>query len=231
MTKQRKNYKAVVFDLDGTLVDSLSDLTDACNAVMAHYGLPAKSYEEGKTLIGRGLRVLMKRALPPEMGDDPAVLDEAEALLREEYARRYTAKTRPYPGIPELLGRLKRKGIPFCVSTNKPDGAAKIVVEALLNAGDFTAVYGQMEGRPRKPDPTSVFELTQKMGVEPADCVYMGDSIVDYETAVNAGMLPLLCMWGFGDTARLRTLEDALCIEGPEELLPHLEGFSDGEGL
>ena len=102
---------------------------------------------------------------------------------------------------------------------------------ALLDAGDFTAVYGQMEGRPRKPDPTSVFELTQKMGVEPADCVYMGDSIVDYETAVNAGMLPLLCMWGFGDTARLRTLEDALCIEGPEELLPHLEDFSDGEGL
>lgn len=222
--KNISTVQAVIFDLDGTLVDSLQDLTDACNAVMASYGLPDKTYEEGKTLIGRGLRNLITRALPETMRDETTIT-EAHRRMLNEYAKRYTAKTKPYEGISEVLSFLKGKGIPFALNTNKPDGPAKLIVNTLLNGDDFVDIVGDREDHPRKPDPAMALVLAEKMGVAPTQCVYCGDSAVDYETAVNGGMLPLICTWGFTAPAVLHQLEDAFFVENPRELLVFFQKY------
>ncbi len=216
-------YNGIIFDLDGTLIDSLEDLTDACNEVMLHYNLPPKNYEEAKKLIGRGLRVLIQRALPKEMAEDDALVDEATALMKSYYAKRYTNKTKPYDGIMALIRYLHVHNIPFGVCTNKPDNAAKIIIDTLFDSNDFVDVVGQNEGKPRKPDPTQTLELAEKMGVSPEKCIYMGDSVVDYETAKNAGMLPVLCTWGFTEPEKLMTYDDAIWIRSPHRVIDALK--------
>lgn len=208
-------YKGIIFDLDGTLINSLEDLTDALNQVMKHYDQPLKTYEEGKRLIGRGLRNLVIRALGEPINQDETTIDEALALMRKEYAKRYVYKTEPYEGIRDLLRYLHVHRIPFAVCTNKPDAAAKEIVSTLFEDDQFVAVVGQNEGKPRKPDPTQVFEVAEKMGLKPSECIYMGDSMVDYETAINAGMLPVLCTWGFEEIDKLMACDDAIWIKNP----------------
>lgn len=216
-------YKGVIFDLDGTLINSLEDLVDALNQVMKHYDLPLKTYAEGKKLIGRGLRNLVSRALDAPMNQDEALVDEALACMREAYAKRYVRKTVPYEGISDLLRYLHVHRIPFAVCTNKPDAAAKEIVATLFPDDKFVAVVGQNEGKPRKPDPTQVFEVAEQMGVAPAECIYMGDSMVDYNTAKNAGMLPVLCTWGFEDVEKLMACDDAIWIKNPLRLADALK--------
>lgn len=227
MTTQKEVFKpcydGIIFDLDGTLINSLEDLVDSCNQVMLHYGLKLKTYNEGKKLIGRGLRNLIKRALPQEMAKDEALVDEALALMKAEYAKRYTKKTAPYEGIKDLLRHLHVHKIPFAVCTNKPDAAAKIIVESLFDIGEFVAVVGQNDDKPRKPDPTQTLEIAEKMGVNPARCIYMGDSVVDYNTAKNAGMLPVLCTWGFTKPEELMAYEDAIWIKTPYRAIAALK--------
>lgn len=219
-------FDGIIFDLDGTLVNSLEDLMDACNEMMKHYGLPVHSYEIGKTFIGRGLRNLAKRALPVEMAEDTKILDEAEAIIKAEYAKRYTRKTLPYPGVKDLLRYLHVKKVPFAICTNKPDNAAKEVVDALFDIGEFVDVVGQNAGKPRKPDPTQALEIAEKMGVTPEKCIYMGDSAVDYETAKNAGMMPVLCTWGFTSPEALMAYDDAIWIKNPLRAIDALKyGF------
>ena len=145
----KPRYSGIIFDLDGTLINSLEDLIDACNQVMLHYGLELKSYQEGKKLIGRGLKNLIKRAVTPEMAKDEALVDEAVALMKAEYAKRYTHKTVAYDGIKDLLRYLHVHKIPFAVCTNKPDGAAKTIVDALFDIGEFVDVVGQNDNMPR----------------------------------------------------------------------------------
>lgn len=211
----KPRYSGIIFDLDGTLINSLEDLIDACNQVMLHYGLELKTYQEGKKLIGRGLRNLIKRAVTPEMAKDEALVDEAVALMKAEYAKRYTHKTVAYDGIKDLLRYLHVHKIPFAVCTNKPDSAAKTIVDALFDISEFVDVVGQNDSKPRKPDPTQTLEIAAKMGLDPKDCIYMGDSSVDYETAKNAGMLPVLCTWGFTDPEKLMQYDDAIWIKNP----------------
>ncbi|MDO4289042.1 MAG: HAD-IA family hydrolase [Eubacterium sp.] len=208
-------YKGIIFDLDGTLINSLEDLTDALNQVMKRYGCPLKTYEEGRRLIGRGLKNLVFRALGAPLNQDEALVEEALALMKAEYAKRYVYKTQPYEGIRDLLRYLHVHRIPFAVCTNKPDAAAKKIVETLFEDDTFVAVVGQNEGKPRKPDPTQTLEVAAKMGVAPGECIYMGDSMVDYETAKNAGMLPVLCTWGFEDQEKLLACGDAIWIKNP----------------
>ncbi|SDY09380.1 HAD family hydrolase [Eubacterium barkeri] len=212
-------YDGIIFDLDGTLIDSLEDLIDACNSMLGHYGLPPKSYEEGKGLIGRGIRNLVKRALPEEMGRDESLLDEAEAFMKADYATRYIRKTRPYDGIKELIRYLHVKRIPFGICTNKPIEAAREIVDGLFDIKEFVDVIGQQVGQPRKPDPTQTLALAEKMGVAPERCIYMGDSKVDYETAKNAGMLPVLCTWGFTAPRELEVFKDAIWIKKPHRAI------------
>jgi phosphoglycolate phosphatase len=213
-----KKYQGIIFDLDGTLVDSLEDLIDSTNVMLASYGYPQKTYAQGRLLIGRGIRKLVEGALPEAVQGDTALLDEAEQRMKAEYKRRYTNKTVPYPGIPELLAFLTGKGIPFGVSTNKPIEAARSIAWTLFGKEIFVDVIGQQAGQHRKPEPTQTLNLAKAMGVAPADCIYMGDSWVDYETAVNAGMLPVLCSWGFSTPEQLAEFSDAVLIHSPAEI-------------
>ncbi len=173
----KPRYSGIIFDLDGTLINSLEDLVDACNQVMLHYGLELKSYQEGKKLIGRGLRNLIKRAVTPEMAKDEALVDEAVALMKAEYAKRYTHKTMAYDGIRDLLRYLHVHKIPFAVCTNKPDSAAKTIVDALFDISEFVDVVGQNDNKPRKPDPTQTLEVAAKMGVAPGTASIWGTAL------------------------------------------------------
>lgn len=186
--------------------------------MLASYGYPQKTYEQGRLLIGRGIRKLVEGALPAALRDDTALLDEAERRMKAEYKRRYTNKTVPYAGIPGLLAFLADRGIPCGICTNKPIEAARSIAWTLFGKEPFVDVIGQQAGQHRKPEPTQTLALAKAMGVAPADCIYMGDSWVDYETAVNAGMLPVLCSWGFSTPEQLSEFSDAVLIHSPEEV-------------
>lgn len=224
MQDRNTKYKGIIFDLDGTLIDSVEDLVDALNRTLSHYGFESKSYAVGKTLIGRGLRMLVADSVPQSYAEDDVFLDEATEMIKAEYAKGYVAKTRPYDGIEDMLSTLKAKGIQYAVCTNKPDNAAKIIVKELFDGDSFVDIVGLLDSTPRKPDPTETLNICGKMGITPQECIYMGDTSVDYHTAKNAGMLPLLCAWGFTDYDKLAELDDAVVIRHPREVENIIDG-------
>ena len=215
-------YKGVIFDLDGTLVNSLEDLIDSCNAILKYNRFPTYSYEEGKKLIGRGLRNLVRDAIPEKYREDDKFIDELTEMLKSEYAANYKKKTKPYPGITKLLDYLETHQIPYSICTNKPDVAAKSLVHALFPDYHFVDVIGFTRDDLRKPNPTTTLKLAEKMGVKAKDCLYVGDSTIDYETALRAGMLPVLCTWGFESFEVLTKLEDAIWLHNPMRIVEAL---------
>jgi len=221
-------YKGIVFDLDGTLINSLEDLIDSCNTVMAQHGFPTYAYEDGKKLIGRGLRNLTRDAVPEKYRSDDAFVDELTDLLRTEYSINYIKKTKPYPGIIKVLDYLKTNHIPYGVCTNKPDSVAKSLIQILFKEYDFVDVVGFTSDELRKPNPASTVALAEKMGVNPEECLYVGDSIVDYETGMNAKMLPVLCTWGFESPEVITKLEDAIWIHNPMRII---DALRDGKEM
>jgi phosphoglycolate phosphatase len=215
-------YKGIIFDLDGTLVNSLEDLIDSCNAVMKFHNFPTHSYEKGKKFIGRGLRNLVKDALPEKYRDDDDFVDETTEMVKSQYALNFKNKTKPYPGIIKLMDYLKTNQIPFSVCTNKPDQAAKALVQALFKGYDFVEVSGFVSDKLRKPNPTIALQIAEKMGVKPHECLFVGDSMIDYETAIQAEMLPVLCTWGFESCEVLTKLEDAIWLHNPMRIVDAL---------
>ena len=215
-------YKGIIFDLDGTLVNSLEDLIDSVNEIMKYHQFPIHSYDEGKKLIGRGLRNLTRDALPEKYRDDEAFVDRLTEMVSAEYSVNYRKKTKPYPGITKLLDYLKANDIPWSVCTNKPDIAAKSLVNALFSDYDYVDVRGFTKDALRKPNPAVTLDLVAKMGLKPQQCLYVGDSTVDYETAVRAGMLPVLCTWGFEPFEVLTKLDDAIWLHNPMRIVEAL---------
>lgn len=208
-------YKGIVFDLDGTLINSLEDLVDSLNIVLDYYDLPPKTYEEGKKLIGRGLRNLVKRALPRKLSQVDSIVDEGLAMMMDEYGKRKTLKTRPYENVPFLLDYLNNHEIPIGICSNKADLLANQIVSELFPDNQFALVLGQRENAHRKPDPTQTLEVAKAMELAPEECLYLGDSPIDYQTAKNAGMMPVLCTWGFTKPEELMQFEDAIWIKNP----------------
>lgn len=192
-----KGYKACIFDLDGTLTDTLHSIAYFGNATLEAYGLPPIPVAEYKLMVGNGAAVLMDRMLT-RVG--AALSPEERARFRAEYDRRYAADplalVGAYPGLPEVLGRLHRAGRKLAVVSNKPDDMAKIIAAGFYG-GVLDMARGQREGTPTKPDPTAVLETAAALGVSPADTLYIGDSGVDMETGRNAGMDTCGVLWGF----------------------------------
>lgn len=215
-------YKGIIFDLDGTLINSLEDIIDACNIIMMYYKFPTLTYEKGKQFVGRGLPNLIRNAIPEKYREDNGFIKELTEMVRAEYANRYTKKTKPYPGITEVLDYLKAKEIPFGVCTNKPTPAARSIVGALFKGYDFVDVMGYISDEFRKPNPKTALDLAERMGVTPEECLYVGDTVVDYETAINAGMLPVLCTWGFESLEIITGLEGSLWINKPIRIIDAL---------
>ena len=211
-------FRAIIFDLDGTLLDTIEDLADSMNAVLGRAGLPAHDVEAYKRFVGDGIEVLVERALPPGMRDARA-LRAFVAAMREEYGRRWKVKTAAYEGIEELLETLARRGIKLAVLSNKPDDATKQVVEALLPRARFDVVLGARSGVPRKPDPTAALDIARTLGVLPGECLYVGDSATDVQTAAAAGMKPVGVLWGFRGAAELEGAGAKILISRPAEIL------------
>lgn len=187
-------YAAYIFDLDGTLLDTLSDLVRLTNMVLEHHGWPTRTREEILSFVGHGGRNLLERAAPD--GTPASELDEAFAEWRDLYPTYGHALTKPYEGIPEMLESLKRDGAKLGVLSNKFDAATCSVIAEHF-PGVFDIVRGERPDVPRKPDPTGLLDMLRELGVEPADVAYVGDSGSDVETARAAGTASIAVTWGY----------------------------------
>ena len=207
--------QAVVFDLDGTLTDTLTDIADAMNFALRGFGLEEFPVDAYRYLVGDGAVMLARRAVR-----DRADLAEA---VRAAYQRRYETHsevtTRPYDGVPELLRALAGRGIRLCVFSNKPHADTCRVVAHYFPDVRFGCVRGQAAGVPVKPDPAGALLCAADLGVSPAGCLYLGDTAVDMRCAVNAGMHPVGAAWGFRGEEELRAAGAESIIRHPEELL------------
>jgi phosphoglycolate phosphatase len=196
-------YKAVIFDLDGTLLDTLDDLADAGNRVLAAAGLPVYPVERYRFFVGDGLQVLIERIVPPERRDREQVAALVEAF-REDYGRNWAVRTRLYEGVAPLLTALQAEGLTMNVLSNKPDDFTRLCVREFLHDWDFREVLGLRPGTARKPDPAGALHIAEKLGLSPSAILYLGDTATDMQTAVAAGMYAVGALWGF------RTAEELL---------------------
>lgn len=189
-------YKTVVFDLDGTLLNTIDDLADAGNRVCAARGWPQHTVEEYKYFVGNGIPKLVERFSPPQ-ARTPDQLADTLVAFQADYGAHLRDKTAPYPGIPALLARLKAAGVQLAVFSNKADPLARQVVADYFDAALFDAVRGALPGVPTKPAPQGTLALMQAIGADPAATLYVGDSNVDVDTAHNAGLPCCGVLWGF----------------------------------
>jgi phosphoglycolate phosphatase len=214
---------AVLFDLDGTLLDTLRDLADSGNEVLAARGLPPHRLDDYRVYIGNGMVNLARDIFPPHLR--PSGDDEVAAVLAEyraAYSRNWRNTTAPYPGIPELLDSLAAARIPCGVVSNKAHDFTLDCVGAFLGGWSWGALVGHRDGRPRKPDPAGALEAADLLGVAPGDCLFVGDSDVDMKTARAAGMTALGVAWGFRPVSELRAAGAHAILESPAQLLDWL---------
>ncbi len=209
--------KAVIFDLDGTLLDTLGDIADSMNAVLASHGLPVHELKAYRSMVGSGMEALARRALPPGFPAE-AVPGIVESLIRE-YDRRFSATSRPFPGIPEVLTALSKRGIPLAVLSNKPENFTELMVRTLLQQWDFREVRGLSPGSPRKPDPAIALEIARSLGLPPEEVVIVGDSDIDMQTALKAGMRSVGVLWGYQERERLVSGGADIVVDSPRDLL------------
>lgn len=210
-------YKGIIFDLDGTLVDSLDDLTVSLNTALAEAGRPARNRDEVRLMIGNGMSVLVKRALEGSDVDEEE-MTRIKTALETHYALHSLDATGPYEGVDKLITVLKREGLKLGVLSNKPDDFATSIVAALFPSSPFNLVRGQLPGVPTKPDPRAALEMIRGWGLKPKDVAIVGDSAVDIETARNAGCDSLGAAWGFRGRGELEAAGATAVFEGPLEI-------------
>jgi phosphoglycolate phosphatase len=212
------SWSAVLFDLDGTLLNTLEDLADSMNAVLRGHGFPEHPVDAYRYFVGEGTEELVRRTLPSDaLGAE--LMHRYLLDLEAEYGRRWAIKTRPYPGIPEMLDALEAQGLPKAVLSNKPDPFTRLTVARLLDPWRFHPVRGARPGVPRKPDPTGALAIAAELGTAPAACLYVGDTSTDMQTATAAGMYPVGATWGFRPAEELTDSGARRLIDHPAHLL------------
>ena len=213
--------KAVLFDLDGTLVNSLEDLAASSNFALQMFGYPTHKIEKYKYFIGDGMLKLVERTLPEEKRNKDNI-NKLFQTVWKHYSENCIVNTVAYNGIPELLTELKHKGYKLAVVTNKPHGMAVNVVKTLL--GDiFDIVCGKLDNYPPKPDPALTFKVINDLGVCPDECVFVGDSGMDAANAVNAGCVGIGVLWGFRTKEELVSNGAEYIVNNPFEILKVLD--------
>ena len=211
-------HQAVMFDLDGTLLNTLQDVAHAVNHGLADLGFPQHRTTTYRGLIGEGRDVLALRALPKNHRDHDTV-QKLFKRINDEYAICWANNTCPYPGIPELLDTLTANDIKMVVLSNKADDLTKMCVTKLLSRWHFTLIAGARPSVPNKPDPTGALQLARQLDINPSQFLYLGDSGIDMETANSAGMYPIGALWGFRSAKELLAAGAKTLIAYPEELL------------
>lgn len=208
-------YKAVLFDLDGTLTDTLADIAAAMNRALRLHGLPEWPVDAYRYLVGNGAKVLAERCVRDRQELASAVRADYQAY----YETHNLVETRPYDGVPEMLRGLVDRGLALAVLSNKPDADTRQVVRHFFPDVHFAVVRGQVEGVPVKPDPAGALAVAEAMGIAPEEFLYLGDTAVDMQTARAAGMQPVGALWGFRTEEELRESGAAALARTPMELL------------
>lgn len=217
-------YKACIFDLDGTLTDTLESLTYSVNATLRELGLAQITDEQCKAFVGSGARKLIERSLKAAGDSKLEHIEEAMEVYGRIFKENCTYHVTPYEGIEEMLEKLKQAGVKLAVLSNKPHLQTRDVVAAFFKSGTFTCVQGQQEGVPRKPDPTAVFQLADKLGVTREECLYIGDSDVDMKTGVAAGVTTIGVNWGFRSREVLEENGATYIVSKAKEIISIVEG-------
>ena len=208
--------RAALFDLDGTLADTLADLANATNFALAQLGCPVHPADAYRLFVGDGARTLCQRVLPP---DRQGLADQAVQLMRQHYEAHCFDLTRLYAGIPELVSALRDRGCRLAVLSNKPDDFTRQMIDRYFQPSPFDIVRGQRAGVPLKPDPAAALEMAREMAVPPSDWMYLGDTNTDMRTARAAGMLAVGVLWGFRDRAELLASGAQRLVARPAEIL------------
>jgi phosphoglycolate phosphatase len=212
-------FKAVIFDLDGTLLNTLDDLADSMNCVLERNRLPQHDVAAYKYFVGDGIEMLVRRALPFEVAGQKD-LRRFVKEMKSEYASRWLLKTRPYPGVPEMLAAVAAAGLAMAVLSNKPDDASNEIVKALLPGIDFRIVLGATPERPKKPDPSAALEIASRLAISPEDFLFIGDTSIDMQTACAAGMFPVGALWGFRPAEELISAGAKVLAAEAQNLIP-----------
>ena len=215
--------RAVLFDLDGTLADTIEDLGGAFNRVLESHGYPVFPVERYKTMVGNGFLALTRRAIPPEAAADDTLVERINAEAEELYSEHFLDLTRPFPGIPELLTALSGRGILLAVLSNKPDRMVKRIVRSLFPDRDFFVTEGNKPSMPHKPDPTAALSIVAHSGIPSSEWCFVGDSGVDMKTGLAAGMLPLGAVWGYRSREEMTAGGAAALLEAPLDLLRYFD--------
>lgn len=215
-------YKACIFDLDGTLTDTLDSLTYSVNKTLEEMGLSSITRDECRRFVGDGARKLMERALKTSGDKELARIEEGMEVYGRVFKENCTYHVRPYDGVVSMLQKLKTRGIRLAVLSNKPHQQAVDVVETFFGKEMFDRIQGQCDALPKKPDPAGVFYILEALGVKPEEGIYMGDSDVDMQTGKAAGMLTIGAGWGFRSKELLEQTGADATIDHAEELLKFL---------
>jgi phosphoglycolate phosphatase len=210
-----------LFDLDGTLLNTLQDIADSVNKGLEYLGFPQHNTEAYKTLVGEGREVLARRALPEKHRDNAAV-HKLLTYINAEYAVHWADNTCPYPGIPELLDALTADDIKMVVLSNKADDLTRMNVSKMLSRWRFALIVGARPSVPNKPDPTAALQIAKRLDICPSQFLYLGDSGIDMKTANGAGMYPVGALWGFRSAEELLAEGAKALIKHPTELLNYL---------
>lgn len=218
MRRYKIEFKAIIFDLDGTLLDTLEDLAGAMNKALAELGFaeyPAKCY---RYFVGDGVETEARRALPKEDQDDETVA-RCVAITKAEYGKCWAEKTACYDGVPELLSGLEDRDIPKAILSNKPDEFVQVMVDKLLAKWSFEIVVGLSDSVRKKPDPQSALQIAADLKIAPEKIVYLGDTDTDMQTAGSAGMYAAGALWGFRGAEELRANGANLLVAKPVDIL------------
>ncbi len=219
MEKNGKKYRGIIFDLDGTLIDTLEDLADSVNEALERMGYPVWPVEAYRFKVGRGFRNLMENSVPEAVREDDGVIEQMLSFFVEAYDRRYMDKSHPYEGIGRLLDELAGSGIFLAVNSNKRTDYTEKLIDKLFGRIPFVGVFGERAGVPKKPDPAGALELCERMGLKPEAVLYVGDSGTDMKTGKNAGMDTVGVGWGFRGFPELKENGAVYLAETVQDIL------------
>ncbi len=210
--------KAIIFDLDGTLLDTLEDIAISANDALVHLGFEAQEVQKYRYFVGEGVVKLFENifAASPQ---SPAIIAEAVQRFETHYAKQFNQTTKLYEGISKMLTFLQKRGFKMAILSNKPDSFTKMCAIKYLRQWHFEAVYGARDGVPRKPHPQGALDVAEVLHVKPQECYYLGDTMIDMQTASGAGMRAIGALWGFRDEEELREHGAQHLVKTPSELI------------
>ena len=213
-----RHYKGIIFDLDGTLLNTIEDLSDSVNHVLTAFNHPEHSYDEYKLKIGKGFRNLIEVSFPEDCRDN-STIDSTLSMFLETYDKKYMDKTHPYDGIISMLEKIQENGILIGVNSNKRTDYTNALVKKHFPNTQFVEIFGERTGIPKKPDPCSALEIAELMGLSPEEILYVGDSKTDILTGQNAGMDTVGVLWGFRDQFELTQFRATYIVKHPKQIV------------